>query len=52
MLYGRADGQCKRLAEKYGKPWIHLEGRNNEPVSLLVAIIAENGIRTLNVAGA
>ncbi len=40
------------LAEKHGKPWIHLPGRNCEPVSLLVAFSAENGIRTLNIAGA
>ncbi len=51
MLTGGSK-KTANLCDKQGKPWIHLPGGEHEPASRLLACIAENGIGTLNVAGA
>jgi len=40
-----------KFAEKHRKPWIHVSGRDYQPVKSLQQFVSEHGIRILNVAG-
>jgi hypothetical protein len=55
-MAAKLDGGSKRTAEfaaKHGKPWLHISyaGSYERPGERLAALVRENNIKTLNVAG-
>lgn len=48
---GRGSRLTIRLAERYGKPWLHLHTETSEPATMLASFIQGHRLSLLNVAG-